>query len=75
MSPINDLQIVINEGRGNDSLNVLGPFENLCIGISASAMPSAFKNLKDISQIVFQNLKKSYLEEHGRQKLCGRVYF
>ena len=75
MSPINDLQIVINEGLGNDSLNVLGPFENLGIGISASALPSAFKSLKDISQKVFQNWKKSYLEEHGREKLCGRVYF
>lgn len=75
MSVINDLQIVINEERANDRLNVLGSFGNLGIGISASALPSAFKCLEGISQKVFRNLKKNYLEEHLREKLCGRVYF
>ena len=54
MSVINDLQIVISEGRGNDRLNILGPFGNLGIGISTSA----FKCLKGISQNVFRNIKK-----------------
>ena len=75
MSLINDFQIVINEERGNDRLNVLGPFGNLGIGISGSALTSTFKCLKDISQKVFRNFKKSYLEEHMREKLCGRVHF